>query len=212
VWGGRLLTDTCNARAAACGELRSWIVDELPDGAEANSIRLALPQEQGDGNCAPRCACNSCCVCGTDYGLREGHRKLNNFFNRRILSRLHVSEWELLMGAPPAARLDVKVLSPPASLAAAPATRLDAGEPLVQLDGNTLLSSDTLLRKHGLQFRGYILMCTVGSAVSAGCRLDPGVAATPSIAQVRTSTRLRPGWPMRRARSRCSTTPCEPRS
>jgi hypothetical protein len=97
-------------------------------------------------------------VCGTDDGLREGHGKLNNFSNRRILSRLQVFKRELLLGAPPAA-LDVNVLSLPASLAAAPATRFDAGEPLVQLDGNTLLSSDTLLREHGLQSRGYILMC-----------------------------------------------------
>jgi hypothetical protein len=57
-------------------------------------------------------------------------------------------------------------MSPPASLAAAPATalpppRLDAGESSVQIDGNTLLSSDTLVREHGLQCRGYILTCTL---------------------------------------------------
>jgi hypothetical protein len=107
-------------------------------------------------------------VCGADDGLRDGHGKLNNFLNRRILSRLHVSKRELLMGAPPAVRLDLKVLSPLASLAAAPATRLDAGEPLVQHDGNTLLSSETLLREHGLQFRGYILMCRL-----CGIQLGP---------------------------------------
>jgi hypothetical protein len=110
-------------------------------------------------------------VCGTGYGLREGHGKFNNFLNRRILSRLHVSKRELLMGAHPAAWLDVKLLSPPASLAAAPATRLDAGEPLVQLDGNTLLSSAALPREHSLQFRGYIPMCRLCGV--GGMQLGP---------------------------------------
>jgi hypothetical protein len=128
-------------------------------------------------------------VCGAAYGLREGHGKLNNFLNRRILSRLHVSKRELLMGAPPAARLNVKVLSPQASLAAAPATRLDAGEPLIQLDGNTLLSSDTLLREHGLQFRGYILMCRL-----CGMQLGPrsgGHSVHRASAHIKSSTTRR---------------------
>jgi hypothetical protein len=119
------------------------------------------------------------------------------------------------MGAPPAA-LDVKMRSAPASLAAAPATRLDACEPLVQLDANTLLSSDILSREHVLQFRSYIIMCRLYGVggMQLGSR-SGGHSIHRASAHINSTTTRRAmctGWPMRRARSRCSTTPCEPRA
>jgi hypothetical protein len=45
-----------------------------------------------------------CGVCGTDHELGETHRMFNHFFYRHLLSDLHVSNRELLMGAPPMRR------------------------------------------------------------------------------------------------------------
>jgi hypothetical protein len=99
----------------------------------------------------------------------------SNFLLGHMRSRGHNDIMPMIMGSPPAA-LDVEEPSPPVSIAAAPATapppaRLDEVEPSVPLHGNKSLSFDTLVRAHGLELRGNLLICTLCAV--GGMQLGP---------------------------------------